>query len=258
MHHDILGRTDPEAPTIVLSAGLGGAGSFWQPQIAALAAQFRIITYDHRGTGRNPATLLDGYGIGDMANDVIDLLATLDVRRCHFLGHALGGLVGLELALRRPDLLDRMILVNAWAAPNSHTARCFAIRRQLLSHVGVEAYVQAQPLFLYPAAWLVENAERVAHEEAHGISRFQGVETISRRIEALLAFDISHRLSEIAVPVLVAASRDDMLVPWLSSRALAHGLPNAKLLVVPEGGHAFTVTEPQIFNDAMLTFLDGR
>jgi len=254
---DIVARTDAGAPTIVLSAGLGGAAAFWQPQLAALAQRFRVVLYDHRGTGRNPAALPEGYSIGDMADDVIALLDSLGIARCAFMGHALGGLVGLEVALRRPALLDRLILVNAWASPNPHTERCFAVRRDLLQNVGVEAYVRAQPIFLYPAAWLVQNVARVAEEEAHGVRHFQGVDNIQRRITALLAFDVSARLGEIGHRVLVAASKDDTLVPWLCSQQLAAGLPNAELLLVPDGGHAFTVTAADGFNASMLDFL-GR
>lgn len=255
MHHEITGRTDPAAETIVLSAGLGGAGAFWQPQMAALNARFRVISYDQRGTGRNTEALPDNYTIGHMADDVIAMLELLGISKCHFMGHALGGIVGLEVALRKPSLLSKLVLVNAWAKADSHTARCFAVRKHLLLNTGVEAYVQAQPIFLYPAAWLSQNAERVAQEEKHGIAHFQGADTMLKRIGALLAFDVSKRLNEIKVPTLVAVSRDDVLVPWTASQILADGLPNAELWMVPEGGHGFTVTQPDAFNARMLSFL---
>lgn len=256
MNYEITGRTDSAAETIVLSAGLGGAGAFWQPQMAALTERFRVITYDQRGTGRNTENLPDNYTIGHMADDVTSMLDALGVSKCHFIGHALGGIVGLEIALRKPSLLDKLILVNAWAKADSHTARCFAVRKHLLLNTGVDAYVQAQPIFLYPAAWLSQNAERVALEEKHGIAHFQGADTILKRIGALLAFDVSDRLGEIKVPTLVAASRDDVLVPWTASQILADGLPDAKFWMVPDGGHGFTVTEPEIFNAKMLSFLE--
>ncbi|MFC0239658.1 pyrimidine utilization protein D [Rhodopseudomonas telluris] len=252
---EIIGRTEPDAPTIVLSAGLGGAAAFWQPQFAALTEQFRVVLYDHRGTGRNPAALPDGYSIGDMADEVIALLGSLQIERCHFMGHALGGLVGLELALRAPDKLDRLMLVNAWAAPNPHTKRCFDVRRDLLRHVGVEAYVRAQPIFLYPPAWLVANAVRVDEEVAHGVQHFQGADNIERRIAALLRFDVAARLGEIRHRTLVLATKDDTLVPWICSQQLATGLPHAQLVVMPEGGHGVTVTEPVEFNRVILDFL---
>lgn len=84
--------------------------------------------------------------------------------------------------------------------------------------------MRAQPLFLYPAPWLSAQADRIEREHAHGVAQFQGAETLERRVAALQAFDVSARLAEIACPVLVAASWDDMLLPWTASEALASGL----------------------------------
>ena len=72
---------------------------------------------------------------------------------------------------------------------------------------------------------------------------------------ALLRFDVTDRLPAIEVPVLVAASRDDILVPWTCSEALAAALPRASLWTVPEGGHGVTATEPRPFNERLLDFL---
>ncbi len=242
----------------MLSAGLGGSGGFWQPQMAALTERYRVILYDHRGTGANTQTLSDGYTISAMADDVIDILDDAGIERAHFMGHALGGLVGLDLALRAPKRLSSLVLVNAWAATNAHTKRCFAVRTALLKHEGPEAYVRAQPIFLYPAAWLSRNEDAIAREEAHGIAHFQGADTLTKRLGALLAFDVSGRLPEIATRALVAASRDDVLVPYPCSETLAAGMPDAQLWLIPEGGHGFSVTDPEPFNAALLAFFAAR
>ena len=253
MHYEVHGEALSKG-TVLLSSGLGGAGSFWAPQLQALCRQHRVVTYDQRGTGRSAEPLPDPYSITAMADDVTEILDELGIGRCHFVGHALGGLVGLDLALRRPDRIGSLVLVNAWARGDAHTARCFDVRRDLL-RIGPEAYVRAQPLFLYPAPWMARNAQRLAREHEHALAHFQGTDTLLKRIAALLAFDAADRLGEIACPTLVAAARDDLLVPWTASETLAAGIPGARLWVVAEGGHGFTVTEPDAFNAALCGFL---
>jgi aminoacrylate hydrolase len=255
MRYEITGRTDGNASTVVLSAGLGGLGHFWRPQIEALGAYHRVVLYDQRGTGANAGQLPEDYRIADMADDVVEVLDSAGVASCHFAGHALGGLVGLELARRAPSRLNSLVLVNAWAHVDSHTRRCFDARLALLKHVGVEAYVRAQPIFLYPAAWLSAHEEVVAKEEAAGIAHFQGKDNLLKRLSALLAFDATSDLAAIQTPAFIAASRDDVLVPFTRSQHLADKMPNATLWLTAEGGHGFTVTDPAPFNAAMLTFL---
>ena len=255
VHYELSGSTRPGAETIVLSAGLGGLAGFWQPQLLALGERFRVLTYDQRGTGANAGKLPDSHGIADMAGDVVGMLDAAGIARCHFMGHALGGLIGIELALRAPSRLARLVLVNAWARADAHTRRCFAARIGLLRQGGAPAYAAAQPIFLYPAAWLARNEDRIAREEAQGVVHFQGEENLMRRIAALLAFDASGRLGDIAAPTLVAASRDDVLVPYPCSEALAAGIPNATFRLTAEGGHAFSVVDPAAFNAGLLDFL---
>jgi aminoacrylate hydrolase len=246
-----------DADAIVVSAGLGGLSHFWHPQIEALAGEFRVIAYDQRGTGDNQAALPSPYTIGMMADDVIEILDKARIERCHFMGHALGGLVGLELALNYPERVSSLIVVNSWAAPNSHTQRCFAARRELLNKSGVDAYVNAQPIFLYPAAWLERNAAQVSREVEAGIRNFQGADNLLARMDALLRFEIGGKLGDIETPTLVAASRDDILVPWTCSEDLARKIPNAEFWVVPEGGHAFSAVDAEPFNSRVLSFLRG-
>lgn len=255
MKYELVGRTDRAAETIVLSAGLGGGAGYWKPQINALAEHFSVLLYDHLGTGRNAGPLPAGYTIADMADEVACILDDAGIERAHFMGHALGGLVGLELAHRFPERLVKLVLVNAWDALDSHTARCFEARLHVLEAGGPSAYVRAQPIFLYPAAWLSAHAEHVEAEVAHGIAHFQGRENLLTRIAALSAFDMSASLSTIPVSTLVAATRDDVLVPWTRSQRLADGLPRASLHVFSAGGHGSTVTDPTSFNAVMMTFL---
>jgi aminoacrylate hydrolase len=255
MHHEIHGRSDRDAPTVLLSSGLGGAAHYWAQQIPALAKDFRVIAYDQMGTGRSPGLLPDGYSIADMAAEVASLLDTLGVQKAHFIGHALGGLVGLQLAVDRPALVDRLILVNAWAKTHPHTLRCFAARKSLLLNTGPAAYVQAQPLFLYPAAWLADRQEWLTGQDTSGIAHFPPTETVLRRIQAIEAFDLTGDIPGIMASTLIIATRDDVLVPCTCSIALADQLPRARLELLDQGGHACNITDPAGFDTIVMAFL---
>jgi aminoacrylate hydrolase len=255
MHHEIHGRTDRDAPTVLLSSGLGGAAHYWTPQIPALAKDFRVIAYDQTGTGRSPGPLPDGYSIADMAAEAAALLDRLGIEKAHFIGHALGGLIGLQLAVDRPALVDRLILVNAWAKTHPHTLRCFAARKSLLLNTGPAAYVQAQPLFLYPAAWLADRQDWLAEQDASGIAHFPPTETVLRRIQAVEAFDLTGDIPTIMASTLVIATRDDVLVPCTCSIALADQLPRVRLELLDQGGHACNITDPAGFDTIVTAFL---
>jgi aminoacrylate hydrolase len=255
MHYEVHGQGNSAAGTVLLSSGLGGAAQYWSPQIPSLARTFRVIAYDHSGTGRSPGMLPDGYSVADMADEIASLLDKLDVRRCHFMGHALGGLIGLQLALARPALLDRLVVVNAWATTHPHTLRCFAAGKRLLRNTGIAAYVAAQPLFLYPAAWMAHRQDWLAEQDEAGIAHFPPVETVLRRIAAIEAFDVAARVATIAVPTCVIATRDDVLVPSPCSDALATALPAGRLVLLDHGGHACNVTDADGFNAIVEKFL---
>lgn len=252
---DVLDCATPDAPTVLLSAGLGGAAAYWAPQLPALREHFRIITYDHAGTGRNPGHLPEVYGIADMAADVQAILDETGTPAYHFVGHALGGLVGLELARRDPARLLSLTIVNGWIKVDAHTLRCFEARIALLRHAGVAAYVRAQPIFLYPATWLADNEARLEREDAHGIAHFQGEANLYKRLAALQGFDLTAAAPGIAVPTLVVAALDDVLVSATQSRRLAAAMPQATLAMLEHGGHALNVTDPAGFDAVLLPFL---
>jgi aminoacrylate hydrolase len=254
--HEVHGEGN--GPWVVLSSGLGGSANFWAPQMPALlAAGFRVLRYDQRGTGRSAQTLATPYSITDMAGDVLSLLDACDIDRAALIGHALGGLVGLQLAVSEPRRISALALINAWAQPNAHSQRCFSARLRLLDSGGARAYVEAQPIFLYPAAWALEHAALVQAEVEHALAHFPGEANLRARIAALLEFNIAPALSNISQPVWLSAAQDDVLVPWTCSRDMARVLPSATLDCVPHGGHAHCVTDAPAFNTGLVQFLSS-
>ena len=245
-----------DGPAVLMSAGLGGGGSYWKPQLATLARDHRVILYDHRGTGRSDrAALPSPYRVAHLAGDMLVILDGLAIATAHVVGHAAGGIAALQLALDAPARVSTLTVVNGWVAADPHFVRCFDIRREIFRAFGADGYLKVQPLFLYPAGWISEHlAELDADREAHGPS-FQARETLFARMAALQAFDIRSELGGIDIPTLIVVSNDDMLVPSAASTGIAEGLPRATLERFAWGGHAVNVTAPDAFNATLLNFL---
>uniref|UniRef100_UPI0035CC291B pyrimidine utilization protein D n=1 Tax=uncultured Sphingomonas sp. TaxID=158754 RepID=UPI0035CC291B len=247
-----------DAPPLILSSGLGGSANYWAPNIPALAERYRVIAYDHRGTGRSDRALPDTVTVDDLARDILTLVDTLDIARATIVGHAAGGVAALALALLAPERIDKIVVVNGWAAPDPHFLRCFAARLALLRDSGAEAYLRAQPLFLYPPNWISANDALLEADLPGQLAHFPGTATMEKRIAALAAFDIRERLRDIHRPVLVIATDDDMLVPSNAGVALANGLPIAGFCRAEHGGHAVNLVDPDAFNGFVLAWLAGE
>jgi aminoacrylate hydrolase len=242
-------------PPLILSAGLGGSGSYWLPNLPALAAAHRVILYDHRGTGRSDRALPETVTADQLGEDLLLLIDGLGLERASILGHAAGAAAALALTLAAPERVERLVLVNGWSRLDPHFARCFDTRLALLRDSGPRAYLHAQPLFLFPANWISEHADRIAAEEEVHLAHFAGAEAYEKRIAALRAFDVDAKLSQISAPTLALAARDDMLVPSNCSKRLAEGIEGARLAMMEWGGHACNVTDPDTFNAHVLDFL---
>ena len=246
-----------EAPALLFSAGLGGTGAYWMPQVEALAARHRVILYDHRGTG-NSERFVPGadYAVANLACDMLAILDGLGIDKAHIVGHAAGALAALELARMAAQRVTSLTLVNGWMASGPHFRRCFAIRRAIYAAEGVDGYLRAQPLFLYPADWIDRHFDRldadcIAHRDG-----FQDAVTLHARMAALERFDARDWLGEVSTPTLVLWAQDDMLVPPSYGAALAAGLTAARFHAFAWGGHAVNITAPDAFNDVLRQFVE--
>lgn len=238
----------PGAPVVVLSAGLGGAGGYWLPQRSALEAHYQLVSYDHNGTGENGGPLPASYSMAQMAQELYAALLEAGIGRFALVGHALGALIGLQLALDHPEAISALVLVNGWLTLSPHTRRCFLVRERLLHAGGAQAWVEAQPLFLYPAEWMASRLPRLEAEDALAISHFQGKENLLKRLNALKQADFSRRAAAIVCPTLVISAADDLLVPASCSRLLQAAIPDSQLVEMAWGGHACNVTDSATFN----------
>jgi aminoacrylate hydrolase len=246
------------APALILSSGLGGSASYWTPNLPGMAERYRVIAYDHRGTGRSDRGLPDTVTVDDFADDILALMDALQIERAHFVGHAAGGIAGLAMASKAPERLDRLVVVNGWMKADPHFLRCFEARLNLLRHSGVEPFLRAQPIFLYPAQWISSHDAELNAELPHQLATFPGVDTMEKRIAALADFDATEWIAELRTPIMTLCAYDDMLVPYTCSLEFSVENPAISHDGLEFGGHACNVTCPDEFNRMVLRWLAGE
>ncbi|MDB5485157.1 MAG: pcaD, partial [Tardiphaga sp.] len=109
LHVRIDGRDD--APALMLSNSLGCTLDMWEPQIAAFTTRFRVVRYDRRGHGQSDVP--DGpYSMPRFGQDVIAILDALAIKRAHWCGLSMGGMVGQWLGANASERFDRIVLSN--------------------------------------------------------------------------------------------------------------------------------------------------
>src|SRR5437899_1734771 len=110
-------------PPVVFSHGLLWSGKMYRFQVEALRGSHRCISFDFRGQGRSPIAD-SGYDMDTLARDAAALIEKLRAAPCHFVGLSMGGFIGMRLALRRPELLRSLTLIETAADPG-RAARLF-------------------------------------------------------------------------------------------------------------------------------------
>jgi aminoacrylate hydrolase len=243
-------------PPLLLAAGLGGAGTYWKEQVEALAARFRVVVYDQRGTGRS--THVPVASIEQLAQDALALLDALGLETVHFVGHSTGAAIGQVLAIEHSERLASLVLYATVDRSDPFRERMWGLRKAILKEMGPRAYARMTSLVLYPPWWIADNDRRLALEEATAEKMLSRPEIMGSRIEAILAFDRAAELGRITTPTLVVCARDDMMTPAYFSERIAAAILGARLEIFERGGHACSKTIPETFNRLVIDFASAH
>lgn len=252
-----------DAEFIILSSGLGGHATFWQPQIDSLTQYFHVLVYDQHGCHADSAHLPQSYSIQNMAEQVLAILQQYKISQCHFIGHALGAMIGAELAVLVQNTaisLLSLTMINAWNTLDPHTQKCFETRIALLKDSGAEAYVRAQALFLYPVAYISKHHQEIQQIENLGLQDFPPFNNVMTRLKALMEFKILdvHQQALSNTDLYYIANKDDFLVPYQKSHDLQAALGHGNLTVLDYGAHASTITDSKTLNHLLIKNLKEK
>ncbi|EKS34437.1 alpha/beta fold hydrolase [Afipia broomeae] len=250
--YEVIGKGEP----VLLVAGIGGAGSYFKPNIEAIAAKHQVVLHDHRGTGGSRQDRIT-YSVPQMTDDMVALMDELKIEAAHIVGHSTGAAMAHDMALRFPSRIKSAVLYAGWATSDAYFRRCFEVRKRVLQTSGPLHYVKTTPLFLNPPWWVSANIARLEAEEPAAAAALAPTDIMLSRIEAICSYSPGEELRKITCPCLITCSKDDHLTPLFYSERMAKLMPKADTFYFETGGHAVSVVLPDQFNAVVLSYLDA-
>ncbi|WP_029918624.1 3-oxoadipate enol-lactonase [Nevskia soli] len=238
-----------QAPWLLLCNSLGASSDMWRPQVAALAAQFRVLRYDRRGHGRS-STPAGPYTIEDLAGDALAVLDHAGAERAHFCGLSMGGLVGQWLALNAPQRIERLVLCST--AAKIGTAEGWMARIGQVHAHGLQEIADGSVLRWFTPAF--REREPAAVNEVRQQLLATSPEGYAACCGVLIDADFRADLGRIKAPTLAIAGIDDPVTPPADLRSIAGGVPDGRQIDLP-GAHLCNIESPSQFNAAVLDFL---
>jgi len=265
-------------PVIVLHGGPDFDHSYLVPELDGLAEQNRLVFYDQRGRGRSwSGERPDSVTIDSEVEDLDRVRAWTGSTTVALLGHSWGGLLAMEYAIRHPERVSHLILMNT--APASHRDM-LALRREWTSRRGPEQSERMTELASDPAYLAGDIAADAAYYRIHfgsTIRRRDQLDEIVRRLrlgftpegivaaraieEALYAqtwsaddYDLIPALRALRIPTLVIRGEDEF-IPIEGVRRIADAITGSRSVEIAGGGHFTYLEQPELVCSTIADFL---
>lgn len=247
-------------PPVLFIQGVGIGGGGWRPQVDGLGDRFECLSFDNRGIGHSqpePETLT----VGQMADDAAAVLDAEETESAHVVGHSLGGLVAVSLALAARHRVRSLSLLCTF--PSGHAAAPFALRLMWLGlrtkfgtrRMRRRAFLR---LVMSPQGYAACDPDKLADQLGemfgHDLADQQPVADL--QLQALRAADATTGLKELAgIPTLVVSGAHDPIAPPRAGKALAAGIPGARYVEFADASHGLPVEHPDRANDLLAEHL---
>jgi pimeloyl-ACP methyl ester carboxylesterase len=252
VHYVEAGRGDP----VVLIHGIFASTFSFRHTIPELAQQHRVVAFDLRGFGYTDMPEDADYSLSAQAQLVHDAMARLGIERAAVVGHSMGGDVAMRLALRYPDSVSRLVLVDSVTHHEMSHRRSPRLVRPLLPLIaGLSLNTRSVRRGILSA---VHDPAHVTDDVVAGYELPMRVKGRLRAFARLLAHrerDLPVEPERITQPALVLWGEHDRWIPVEHGEELAQRLPNARFVVVRSAGHLPLEEQPADVNKMLVDFL---
>jgi pimeloyl-ACP methyl ester carboxylesterase len=243
-----------EGPPVLLIHGLLFDASQLEPQVRALKDRYRFITPDVRNHSRSEFRA-EEYTLWDLMEDQIALLDHLGIERPTWGGVSTGGFLSLRAALKHPERVGGMVLIDTQGGPESvDMGSMYDAAAAAVIESGWTDDIMGLATGMLFGASASEELKAEWVEKWHSWPQHSAKELIG---VVTGREDITDRLGEIDAPAIVIHGEEDVAIPMERAEQLAAGLPNVvEFVVVPKGGHTSTLEQPEFVTAAVERFLE--
>jgi pimeloyl-ACP methyl ester carboxylesterase len=238
---------------VLLLHGLGGSHDDWRLQLHEFAAHFRVLVPDLRGFGASERR--EPFTVQQHARDMLALLASQGIERAHVIGLSMGGAIAIDMALRAPERVGALVLVNTapgFTLTNWQRRRMAWLRVFIATFLGVGAVARFYGRGFFPARGQGRLRKRLIR---HASTTSRWVYLASLR--SLTRWNAESRLRSIQAPVLVLGAEFDMTTSAEKKRWAAR-IPRTRFVEIPGSRHHSEQDSPDRFNREVLDFLRGQ
>lgn len=246
-------------PPVVFSHGLLWSGKMYRFQVEALRGSHRCISFDFRGQGRSPIAD-SGYDMDTLARDAAALIEKLRAAPCHFVGLSMGGFIGMRLALRRPELLRSLTLIETAADPEPALNKPkYALMGLITRAFGTRPLLKPIMRIMFGRTFLRDPAKAGLRESLEQELLANDVRGSMLALRGVLERGgLMDELRSIRTPTLVLSGEEDVAVRPERSRRTAERIPGARFLLVPGAGHTSSLEQPETITAALRDFFASR
>jgi 3-oxoadipate enol-lactonase len=260
MAYDEVSPPHPNGTVLLLPGGLGNRLA-WDKQLDVFGRTFRTIALDYRDVGDSDP-VSEPYTLADLADDGAFVLSALGVQRAQVVGPSLGAGVALQMALRHPERVEKLVLIAATAGGSTHippNPELMARQRQLLLDEQLEVDERRRCILAMATApgYFENHPEDWDRLTEHARSSPLSQEASARQMQAAMTHDVSGQLDHIQAPTLIIHGELDPLVVPENGRYLAQHIKGARLLLYPNTGHLVGIERAEEFNRDVLAFLES-
>lgn len=247
LHYEEYGQGEP----LLLVHGLGSSIRDWEYQIPVLRQHYRVIALDVRGHGQSDKPR-QRYRIATFAADVAALIEHLGLQQVHLVGISMGGMIGFQLGVDRPELLRSLTIVNSGPEVKPHSLRDYVEigKRWLLSRLlSLDTIAKGLGKLLFPKPEQADLRRKIEQRWPENDKR-----AYLASLDAIIGWGVRERLARINCPTLVVTADRDY-TPVSLKEAYVRELPDARLVVIEDSRHATPLDQPERFNQTLLEFI---